>query len=508
MVTEDLVAESPRVTRSNRVFSCYSGAKIVRVPTNFDAGEALQELEACRLERLKQGLGEFDDDEDGITEDDAAKNSPPTNKSDTPIIPAASTSSATSALKRHHSDRDQDQLAAFQLSEHQPKKMRHHKAEKRDQQKQRQHEHRRIKRETERAESGHPFKKVAVKKGAKSAGDNVVPVILNAGQLKIVETGWTGVRRGRKSRKTYSLKEAKDAGLKELEWDGKETCVLATEKDLCIAILGAAQTDDPTFVQHMMEGTNALNAVSREIRFTTKEQNNDRGTSAACAKGVSLGGGQKHPQILSHSARTGKALSGLVELPLFERLSGRANHFLEFYAPRAYCFQKHGLEQLLDHHKELELNFPNTAFAACTWNFGPQFVCYPHLDANNSPFTWCAITAMGDFDPSRGGHLILWDLGLIIRFPPGATILIPSALLVHSNTTVQPGETRHSFVQYTAGGLFCWIDHNFQTVEDWNATATEDMVKQRKAEDMKRVATGLGMFSTTDELRNRYSSTL
>ncbi|KAK7043937.1 hypothetical protein VNI00_008103 [Paramarasmius palmivorus] len=502
MLPQDYLAEFPRLTRSSRVFSCYPGAKIVRVPTGFDAEEALQELEVRRLEKLEQGKGEFEDDEAEVGEEDATETPLPPIETDAPTTPVPSSSNTTNMLKRPHSDHDQE------LSDQQPKKPRHRKAEKRDRQKQRQHEQRRIKREVERAESGRPFKKVAVKKGAQSAEDNVVPVTLNTGQVRIVETGWTGVRRGRKNKKTYSLKEAKDAGLRELEWDGKETCILATEKDLCIAILGAAQTDDPTFVQHLKDGTDALNAASREIRFTAKERNNDRGTSAACARGVSLGGGQKRPQILSHSARTAKVLNSLAELPLFHRLSGRANHFLEFYAPRAHSFQKHGLEQLLDHHKELELNFPDTAFAACTWNFGPQFVCYPHLDANNSPFTWCAITAMGDYDPSRGGHLILWDLGLIVRFPPGATILIPSALLVHSNTVVQPGETRHSFVQYSAGGLFRWVDHDFQTVEDWNATATEKMIRARKAEDAKRVATGLGMFSTADELRKMYGSPL
>ncbi|KAJ7883792.1 hypothetical protein B0H13DRAFT_2537891, partial [Mycena leptocephala] len=39
------------------------------------------------------------------------------------------------------------------------------------------------------------------------------------------------------------------------------------------------------------------------------------------------------------------------------------------------------------------------------------------------------ITALRRFNPDLSGHLILWDLKLVIRFPPGSTILIPSAII-------------------------------------------------------------------------------
>ena len=58
-------------------------------------------------------------------------------------------------------------------------------------------------------------------------------------------------------------------------------------------------------------------------------------------------------------------------------------------------------------------------------------------------------------------YLVLWDMGLVIEFPPGATILIPSATLRHSNVCLNPGDTRMSFTQYSAGGLFRWVDQGF-----------------------------------------------
>ncbi len=100
------------------------------------------------------------------------------------------------------------------------------------------------------------------------------------------------------------------------------------------------------------------------------------------------------------------------------------------------------------------MNWANSIFSCATFNFGPRTLCFRHTDSGNLPFGWCTITALGWFDPKRGGHLVLWDLKLIIDFPPGSTILIPSAILLHSNTAIAPGERRYSFTQYTSGGLF------------------------------------------------------
>lgn len=106
-------------------------------------------------------------------------------------------------------------------------------------------------------------------------------------------------------------------------------------------------------------------------------------------------------------------------------------------------------------------------------------VSFPHLDFGNLAWAWCAISAFGNFNPDRGGHLILWDLGLIIRFPPGSTILIPSALLWHSNVKIQAGETRHSFTQYSAGGLFRWQANGFMTDDDFETIATPEQQRDR-----------------------------
>jgi hypothetical protein len=118
-----------------------------------------------------------------------------------------------------------------------------------------------------------------------------------------------------------------------------------------------------------------------------------------------------------------------------------------------------------DYNPALQRNFLRkfSAFAAATLNFGPSTVTFPHIDALNLAWGWCTVTALGFFNPDHGGHLVLWDLRLIIRFPPGSTILIPSAILRHSNIGIPPTETRYSFTQYTAAGLIRWVDNGFKS---------------------------------------------
>lgn len=99
---------------------------------------------------------------------------------------------------------------------------------------------------------------------------------------------------------------------------------------------------------------------------------------------------------------------------------------------------------------------------------------------------------------------MLWDLQLVIEFPPGSTILIPSAVLRHSNTAIQKGEERYSFTQYTAGGLFRWVDHGFQKEDEYYAGLSKEEAVEEEEAMQGRWKMGLGLFSTLDELKSLY----
>jgi hypothetical protein len=175
------------------------------------------------------------------------------------------------------------------------------------------------------------------------------------------------------------------------------------------------------------------------------------------------------------------------------------------WAPNLYNYYVDHLRPLYAKYPNLKRNFLCSIFACATFNFGPWTCTYPHTDPGNLPFGWCAITALGNFDPTLGGHLVLWDLKLVIEFPPGSTILIPSASLRHSNVSIRDGETRYSFTQYTAGGLFRWVDHGFQSASAYSAGRTKAQLKKHECQEehkgAERWRMGVNLFSTLSSLQ-------
>lgn len=70
----------------------------------------------------------------------------------------------------------------------------------------------------------------------------------------------------------------------------------------------------------------------------------------------------------------------------------------------------------------------------------------------------------------------------------------------HSNVAIQGGETRYSFTQYSAGGLFCWVDHGFQSERAYRAGWSEARKEQEAEVGCRRWEEGMGLFMTLDEL--------
>ncbi len=155
------------------------------------------------------------------------------------------------------------------------------------------------------------------------------------------------------------------------------------------------------------------------------------------------------------------------------------------------------LRKLCDDDPDLRPNFKGSVFGAATFNLGPQVATRVHTDHLNLPAGWCAITALGRFDPKSGGHLLLWDFNLIIEFPPGSLVLIPSAIIRHSNTAVGPGETRSSFTQYYAGGKIRWVECGFRSQKEFKRLGGVHSLSG--AERWQR---GVAMWSTLDELQS------
>ena len=181
----------------------------------------------------------------------------------------------------------------------------------------------------------------------------------------------------------------------------------------------------------------------------------------------------------------------------------------EIYGARNYKYTKDTMEAIkkqfdgLGKEASLRGDFDKDigVFPCRTFNLAPQSVSVPHTDHNNLAQGWCSITPLGDFNPIDGGHLVLWDLGLIVQFPPGSTILIPSSLIVHSNTSIQDTDTRYSVVQYAAGHLYRWVKNGFLTDKEWKERATIEQRRQWEKEKNIRWENAVASFTTLEELQ-------
>ncbi|KAF9491270.1 hypothetical protein BDN71DRAFT_1341401, partial [Pleurotus eryngii] len=176
----------------------------------------------------------------------------------------------------------------------------------------------------------------------------------------------------------------------------------------------------------------------------------------ALAIGISYGNGQTVPARLA-AGDTGPHAEGLHHLlgiPAVQCIAAFRDSMFQLWAPRLYSHYREHIESMHQALLHLSRNFQRSIFSYATFNFSPNIQTFAHQDTLNLAYSWCSITALGQFDHTKGGHLVLWDARMIIKFPAGFTVLILPSAILHSNIAVQQDEERASFTQYCAGGIF------------------------------------------------------
>ncbi|KAI9058718.1 hypothetical protein FKP32DRAFT_1680442 [Trametes sanguinea] len=287
---------------------------------------------------------------------------------------------------------------------------------------------------------------------------------LDATELPIARGAFVGSLVARDPDGVQTVDELRAAGYEVFDWDGSTPYTLLDRDGRVIALL-AGHPQDPQWGATVEAANCAMEEAYRDCTFTREDKVHRRGTFATLARGVSFGGGRTTPGNISNSKKNEAALRRLCDNHAIKRLAGFGTSMLATYAPRIFANTQEKLKQLYDHHPTLKTNFQNSIYPAASFNFGPATACVPHTDAANDAVNWCHIVALGRYDPDKGGHVVLRDFKLVIRFPSGSSIMIPSAIICHANTPIQPNETRMSFTQYCAGGLLRWVECGFRTVK-------------------------------------------
>ncbi|RXW15590.1 hypothetical protein EST38_g10262 [Candolleomyces aberdarensis] len=176
----------------------------------------------------------------------------------------------------------------------------------------------------------------------------------------------------------------------------------------------------------------------------------------------------KEPRNLNHTVSNAAALAELEQSKAIQCIATWQNNSYKMWMPRLAEKSEEKLNLLLKWKPSLERTFFDTVFGSTTYNFGPHVVCDLHYDHLNWAPGICAVTSGGSYDYKKGGHLVLKEAKLVVEFPPCTTMLIPSATVKHGNSPIQPGESRVSMTQYTAGGLVRWVEYGYKTSEEFS----------------------------------------
>ncbi|KAJ7025058.1 hypothetical protein C8F04DRAFT_1269665 [Mycena alexandri] len=334
----------------------------------------------------------------------------------------------------------------------------------------------------------------------------------------VAASGWQAIRQDEHDVRHYDLDEIRRTrpDMQVYDWDGTPTPIIDADRNILLLLGGFPPKEEAWGTDVADKAAKGMEEAAKEIytgakwrrRAGLNEPVPRRGSHAAKHVGVAMGGGQRYPQNLAHAARNLVIFAGLFGLKSLQRIAGWTSVLFMAFAPQLHEYYRSTYAALCDwdriqqRAKHIRRNFPErtSVFTTATFNFGPVTVTLPHIDFGNLAWGWCAVTALGNFDPDRGGHLVLWDLNLIIRFPPGSTILLPSAILRHSNLQIGPNETRFSFTQFTPAGIFRWVYNDFRTDKDINAakSTTEAEREQRRQDRASRWQEGIRMYTKWD----------
>ncbi|KAJ7812181.1 hypothetical protein B0H14DRAFT_2605979 [Mycena olivaceomarginata] len=273
-------------------------------------------------------------------------------------------------------------------------------------------------------------------------------VAFDAAEIKATGAGaWTGPRAAKRRR----------GGRKGRVWTGRIVAVL----------LGRPEDDDWDKIIEDMERILAglrRRGIKRGV-FTRKKLDHRRGKFPTLYDGYSHGGGQRSKS----GVRLAGGFSPVEWRIVFQKCMGD------------YEVTTRAIER---NQPELRRPFKNSIYSGVTWNLGPETVTAEHCDSHNRAHGVCPVTAMGDFDYKKGGHLYMRKLKCVIEFPPRSSAAILSGA----------GETRYSMTQYTA-------EYGFQTAR--SLLETEGGAEKKAQIDGApgvRAAQAVGLLSKYDEL--------
>ncbi|KAJ3546636.1 hypothetical protein NMY22_g1973 [Coprinellus aureogranulatus] len=300
---------------------------------------------------------------------------------------------------------------------------------------------------------------------------------------------------------TPSMQELLEDGYETIKW-GWPPLILADSSTERVFFMGMPKAqNDPTYAASCDEATKLLVELSESSSFGGEEFSTKRGEGFAPVNfGIGAGHGPPEPYNLRKCAdQHPEVINALRQSPALKRLACHQSATLHLCMPRLYAHYHSHTIPVRKHLPDLVPNWDSSIFSAAACNLGKRVATCLHRDCRNLSYGFCAVHALGKFDHTKGGHIVLKEPKLIVQFPPGTHILLPSAVITHGNIPVQDGETRVSFTQYTAGAMFRYADCGFTTLKKLKKR-NKRLHRKILADSKSRWQMGLGLWPTVDEL--------
>ncbi|KAG6905214.1 hypothetical protein DXG01_004142 [Tephrocybe rancida] len=127
---------------------------------------------------------------------------------------------------------------------------------------------------------------------------------------------------------------------------------------------------------------------------------------------------------------------------------------LDWFAPKMWDKYKYTATRMYSTHWNIPNNFHGTVYPAVRFNVRPQTsTVQPYMDRQRERRGPPAVTPIGNYNYKLSGHIVFYELKLIIEVPPGTTLFVPTRLLSYGTTNIQEGEERMTITQCFGPGL-------------------------------------------------------
>ncbi|KAE9390550.1 hypothetical protein BT96DRAFT_833308 [Gymnopus androsaceus JB14] len=202
-----------------------------------------------------------------------------------------------------------------------------------------------------------------------------------------------------------------------------------------------------------------------------------RGSYVSLPAGYGFGGGRHMPGSYTNTPHNAQVIQQVLNNPDIWSIARMVNRGLLAYFPKL-----HALAVNLDHqivnvdNSQIERTFHGCCYPALHFNLHNAWTLI-HEDFWNLVFFMCAVASFGPFDHTCGGHIIAWSLGLVLEFPSGMAMYLPSACMPHSNTPVASHKWRLSMAFFVPAGLVRWFHNRFCLDKDFKDHASAQQLR-------------------------------